>query len=515
MANRFNAFEAEGEHNPTDGTIDFNGKTITAVNLGFSLNVTTDPTGRLQTTAFPPVPPGGADTEIQYNSGGVLAGDPLFIFNEVSKLMTINGLSTDIFGNLLKDGSTLLHNLGTANLGFGISALSQVTSGLQNLAGGFLALGSLTTGDFNTAYGALALLNCVDGLRNTAFGSTCLESLVGTDDNAAFGNSALHECVGNRNMGFGHQAGSNITTANDTISVGNLGGVPTTSGVMRYGTVGTHTSCFMAGIHGVTPVLSNVTEIVVVDSTGELGSSIRGAYDTGFMSGNTLIWIDAAEVEVSTGHCRDDNDLLNLINPGPLVAMLTTTGPGGIQTGSSEASDTWYGVYIIGDSSGSNQVNCLLIPNGTAFSQSGYDVKRRVGWIRNNSSSDVLKFSSQGKASYRKIMYDESKSGDLQVLAAGTASSFTDLDLSPGVAPSSLRCILFLRYNSSTSSADLELRPNGSTVTNALYGLQNGIATTSHAWTQLEMECDSAQLIEYQVTNGDVFISVQGFVDEI
>lgn len=125
-------------------------------------------------------------------------------------------------------------------------------------------------------------------------------------------------------------------------------------------------------------------------------------------------------------------------------------------------------VYLIGDTTGVNAVTTLLIPDGTGFSETGYDVKRRIGWARNDSSSNILKFGSKltGKGSYRKIMYDENKAGDLQVLAAGSTATFTDLDLSPGVAPVSQRCILFIRYDSDSTSAEVELRPNGSTVTN-------------------------------------------------
>lgn len=74
----------------------------------------------------------------------------------------------------------------------------------------------------------------------------------------------------------------------------------------------------------------------------ELRSGIRGAYDPGFVNGNTVSWNPVTQVALSGGDCRDDADMLNLIHVGSSTVTITTTGPGVLQTGSAEASDSWY-----------------------------------------------------------------------------------------------------------------------------------------------------------------------------
>jgi hypothetical protein len=65
-------------------------------------------------------------------------------------------------------------------------------------------------------------------------------------------------------------AGSHLTTGNNNIAVANLG-VAGESNTVRIGTVGTHTSTFIAGISGVT-VAGGVG--VIVDTNGQLGTVV-------------------------------------------------------------------------------------------------------------------------------------------------------------------------------------------------------------------------------------------------
>jgi hypothetical protein len=62
----------------------------------------------------------------------------------------------------------------------------------------------------------------------------------------------------------------NVTTGNNNIHIGNLGGADT--GVIRIGTVGTQTATFIAGIRGVTTGAADALA-VLIDSTGQLGTT--------------------------------------------------------------------------------------------------------------------------------------------------------------------------------------------------------------------------------------------------
>lgn len=71
---------------------------------------------------------------------------------------------------------------------------------------------------------------------------------------------------------------------------------------------------------------------------------------------------------------------------------------GGLDTGAgAEAADTWYFIYEIADSSGTNPVDVILSasPISPVSLPSGYDVFRKLGSVRNDSGSDFVPGSNQ------------------------------------------------------------------------------------------------------------------------
>lgn len=110
--------------------------------------------------------------------------------------------------------------------------------------------------------------------------------------------------------------------------------------------------------------------------------------------GGKYVWTSSTAFTIGTAGkdtlFSDDTGVLIMKFNGTLTGDITNTGAGGLQTGSAEANDTWYGIYIIGDTTLANTPKLLLIPDGTAFSESGYDVKKLVSWVRNDNSSDFI-----------------------------------------------------------------------------------------------------------------------------
>jgi len=109
-----------------------------------------------------------------------------------------------------------------------------------------------TIGSSNTAVGNTALLNNTTGLENTAVGRNALVNII----------------TGSDNIAVGFNAGINITTGSNNIDIGNAG-VAGDNGVIRIGTLGTHTTAFMAGID---PNITGSPAVVTIDTiTGQLG----------------------------------------------------------------------------------------------------------------------------------------------------------------------------------------------------------------------------------------------------
>ena len=199
-------------------------------------------------------------------------------------------------------------NDGFRNTGTGYSALNHLTSGNDNTATGFWALFSDITGSFNTATGAFSLTLNTNGAQNTAIGYGALVRNTSGSNNTANGAQALlknttgsgnvangvialfsnttgasnvaegfdalfNNTTGNSNIGIGLGAGANLNTGSNNIDIGNLG-VAGESSTIRIGERGTHTTTYVAGIHGTTATNGLA---VFVDMNGKLGTVTSSA----------------------------------------------------------------------------------------------------------------------------------------------------------------------------------------------------------------------------------------------
>lgn len=122
-------------------------------------------------------------------------------------------------------------------------------------------------GTNNTFAGASAGNLKMSGSGNTALGSGSLVANTSASNNTAVGYGSLNaNTTGAGNIAIGQGAGNALTTGSNNIDIGNAG-VAAEASTIRIGTAGTHTSCFVAGITGVTIVGNAVS----VNGSGQLG----------------------------------------------------------------------------------------------------------------------------------------------------------------------------------------------------------------------------------------------------
>jgi Chaperone of endosialidase len=145
------------------------------------------------------------------------------------------------------------NTIGDYNTALGTSSLYSNTNGAYNTATGWQALFTNTTGDYNAAHGVHALYNNTTGPRNTAIGYR-----------------ALYSNTGAGNIALGFMAGTNLTTGDNNIDIGNFG-VAGDSRTIRIGNVYIASRTFIAGIRGSTTGNANAVP-VLVDSAGQLGT---------------------------------------------------------------------------------------------------------------------------------------------------------------------------------------------------------------------------------------------------
>jgi hypothetical protein len=184
-------------------------------------------------------------------------------------------------------GSRETIDFGLTNLILGSDAAS--ASGTENVGLGQLALSALTSGSSNTAIGWASATSLTTGNDNTSLGAGSLGLLI----------------TGSSNITIGTLAGVAYTTSeSNNIMIGNTGTIGD-SGVMYFGTEGTQTSAYMAGVSGITT--DNPTIMTIDSVTYQLGSMASSSGivtidgNTGSVTGATITLETANATPIFSG----------------------------------------------------------------------------------------------------------------------------------------------------------------------------------------------------------------------
>ena len=153
---------------------------------------------------------------------------------------------------------------------FGASALYSNTTGVENSAFGSGTLSDNTSGSNCVACGGYALNQNIDGNSNTGIGDSVLTNNLHGSDSTGVGANALMNATGSSNLALGSQSGSNLLGGSNNIYLSNTG-LSGDSAAIKIGTVGTQTTCHVAGINGST--VGAGAAYVFCDSTGTLGTT--------------------------------------------------------------------------------------------------------------------------------------------------------------------------------------------------------------------------------------------------
>ncbi|HSY62670.1 MAG TPA: tail fiber domain-containing protein, partial [Cytophaga sp.] len=222
-------------------------------------------------------------------------------FGSPSNVWMLNGnAGTDIATNFLgtTDAKPLLFRvnnepagiLGNANnnLGFGRSALNDLTSGIRNTAIGDYALYSNTAGEENTANGFVALYLNSTGNRNTAYGFGALQSNTAGDENTANGAYALYtNTTGNWNTANGYRALFSNTTGYQNTANGYQVLYSNTSGQQNtangYQALYSNTTGYQNTANGYRALYSNNTGVYNTAIGYYAGGNFNNAYENVFV----------------------------------------------------------------------------------------------------------------------------------------------------------------------------------------------------------------------------------------
>lgn len=219
-------------------------------------------------------------------------------------------------------------------------------------------------------------------------------------------------------------------------------------------------------------------------------------FNTSFATVSTL--------SISSGVCRDSTDIVNIKSTSSITVDITASGVNGLDTGS-EAASTWYYVYVILKDSDQTVAGLLSVSSTDPTMPSGYTYFRRIGEWRNDGSSNLLNGFFYGDR-IKEIYYKENSGTTLRVLTGGTATSYTNVDLSSFVPPTSRMAVMEL-INSATTGVCF-ITENGASI--------DSRTTNLGSTNECKIITDSSQIIDYKVLgSATCSLEVLGFLTHL
>lgn len=232
------------------------------------------------------------------------------------------------------------------------------------------------------------------------------------------------------------------------------------------------------------------------------------ALSPGYLEGWPLNWTSATVVTIGDGNksaATDIDDSFDFVDSGAISIDITVGGAGGLNLLDTEAANTWYFVYIIGDSSNVNPIDGMLadtfLTTISSANAVGYDRLRWVGTVRNDASSDIKDFHQVCTSGWcRTMMYNDDVANLRAITGAGSTLVFTNLVVTGFVPPQSRRCILNVTYEPGVVGerffiiGDSTLTPTQAPLN--FFGLVVGVKQ-SHI---VETACTASQIIRWSGT---------------
>ena len=177
-------------------------------------------------------------------------------------------------------------------------------------------------------------------------------------------------------------------------------------------------------------------------------------------------------------------------------ADITLSGAGGLDAGG-ESSSTWYRVFVICNAAGT-LVAGLLSTSASPVLPGGYTKYRRVGWVRNNASSNFVQSTRTGST----IIYTDPTAYNQSGPSGVTSFS---VELPP-------TCRMALGWGQFSGSGLIQYRLPGTSMAPISLGFTNGPTTI---YCQYQFLVNSSQQVDFSVVAGSNFVTVYGYIDEV
>ncbi len=256
--------------------------------------------------------------------------------------------------------------------------------------------------------------------------------------------------------------------------------------------------------------------------------------NTMYINGMRMAFASTTTFTVSQGLCRNSTNVndINIGLPlnvaatqtgelpvdagdGAVTVNITAHGAGGLDNGTIAAS-TFYAVHAVGDSFGNNPGSVIISTSVTApLLPAGYDMFRRIGFIKTDGSTHVLEFRQEGVTADRWMWWDVAIATSI---TAGSSATFATVDASAGIPAMGVNseALFLVVFTPTAANNTVELRPGLSSATNGYARASGSVAAVA---TTVMMECPIdtpyTDAVDYLVTGSATAISVAAYLDQL
>ncbi len=230
-----------------------------------------------------------------------------------------------------------------------------------------------------------------------------------------------------------------------------------------------------------------------------------------YVNGLALTLLTDETVQIAAGAARDTTNTNDIILNEAVTINGLAVGANGVDVAALAASQL-YAVYLIGDSTKYQDAAGLLsLDAEQPLLPFGYDMYRRIGWVRTDGSADLLQFWQYGEGQERMYYYDVG----ISELSGGAATTFTAIDLATSVPPIVTEVLLDLTFTPDGATELAEFLPFGSAATAGIVRFGTGVAGAQVGMVMVPAQLDDGvPKILYKVATGDTLtVLVAGFKD--
>lgn len=229
--------------------------------------------------------------------------------------------------------------------------------------------------------------------------------------------------------------------------------------------------------------------------------------------------VDGLQIAIATtttatvlaGRARNSTNENDIIMDSTATLNAADTGINGLDTGSLTTASL-YSLFVVGDSTNNNAPGVLLSLSATApLMPVGYDMFRRIGYLRTDGSSHFLAGYWSGSANERTFVYDVPIATAVTAGASATYAAVTLTTFVPAIQNTLVN--IETNWTANAAADTLALQPF-SAVGDTVKYIAGVAGATAHTLVReyVQAQLDSgAPKINYKVSAGTVAINVAGY----